>query len=53
MENVQDWSLGAWNAVQIYATIYGIVVSALTLILVFINILKLGEKYGTNKKELD
>ncbi len=36
----QEWSLGSWNAVQIYATIYGIVISVLTLILVLLNVLK-------------
>lgn len=36
----QDWSLGAWNAVQISATLYSIVICILTLILVFLNVLK-------------
>lgn len=36
----QEWSLGAWNAVQVYATIYGIAISVLTLILVLLNVLK-------------
>lgn len=36
----QEWSLGAWNAVQIYATIYGIIISILTLIVVLLNVLR-------------
>lgn len=36
----QEWSLGAWNAVKIYATIYGIIISILTLILVLLNVLR-------------
>ena len=36
----QEWSLGAWKAVQILATFYSIVISVLTLILVLINLIK-------------
>ena len=36
----QEWSLGAWNAVQILATFYSIAISILTLILVLINTLR-------------
>ena len=36
----QEWTLGAWNAVQILATFYSIVISVLTLILVLINLIK-------------
>ncbi len=36
----QEWSLGVWNAVQIYAIIYEIAISVLTLILVLLNVLK-------------
>ena len=38
--HAEEWSLGAWNAVQIVATIYSIIISVLTLILAFINVLK-------------
>lgn len=33
-------SLGAWNAVHIHSTIYGIVIGILTVVLVIINVLK-------------
>lgn len=36
----QEWSLGAWNAVQVSASFYSISISILTLILILINILK-------------
>ena len=36
----QEWSLGAWNAVQISATFYCIAISVLTLILVLINTIR-------------
>jgi len=36
----QDWTLGAWNAVQISAALYSIVIGVLTLILVLLNVLK-------------
>ena len=36
----QEWTLGAWTAVQIYATIYGIIISVLTLVLVLLNVLQ-------------
>ena len=36
----EEWSLGAWNAVQISATLYSIVICVLTLILVLLNVLK-------------
>ena len=39
----QEWSLGAWNAVQISAAFYSITISILTLILVLINVLKKSE----------
>ncbi len=35
-----EWSLGAWNAVQILAIFYSIVISILTLIIVLLNILR-------------
>ena len=34
------WTLSSWTAVQIYATIYGIIISILTLILILLNVLK-------------
>lgn len=36
----QEWSLGAWNAVQISAIFYSIAISILTIIIVLINTLK-------------
>ena len=36
----QEWSLGAWNAVQILATFYSIAICILTVTLVLINTLK-------------
>lgn len=36
----QDWTLGAWNAVQIYGTMYGIAICILTIILVLLNVSK-------------
>lgn len=33
-----DWTMSAWGAVQIYATIYGIIICALTIILVILNV---------------
>lgn len=36
----QEWSLGVWNAVQIVAAFYSVVISILTLILVLINTIK-------------
>ena len=36
----QEWTLGSWTAVQIYATIYGIIISILTLVLVLLNVLQ-------------
>ncbi len=36
----QEWSFSGWTAIQIYATIYGIIISALTLILLLLNIFK-------------
>ena len=36
----QDWSLGAWNAVQISAILYSIAICDLTVILVLINVLQ-------------
>lgn len=36
----QEWSLGAWNAVQISATLYSLAICVLTLILVLLNVLK-------------
>ena len=36
----QDWSLGAWNAVQISAILYSIAICVLTVILVLINVLQ-------------
>ena len=38
--NQRECSLGVWNAVQIYAIVYGIVICILTLILVLLNVLK-------------
>ena len=35
-----EWSLDSCGAIQIYATIYGIIISALTLILLLLNIFK-------------
>ncbi len=39
-----EWSLGAWNAVQITATLYSIGICVLTLIIVFLNRLKNANK---------
>ena len=39
----QEWTLSAWNAVQILATFYSIAISILTLILVLINTLRKSE----------
>lgn len=36
----QEWSLGAWNAVQISTIFYSIAISILTIIIVLINTLK-------------
>ncbi len=36
----QEWTLSGWAAVQIQATIYGIIICVLTLILVLMNVLK-------------
>lgn len=35
-----EWSLGAWNAVQISSIIYTLVICILTIILVLINVIK-------------
>lgn len=35
-----EWSLGAWNAVQITATLYGIVIAVFTIVLVGLNVKK-------------
>ena len=36
----QEWSLDSCTAVQIYGTIYGIIISVLTLNLLLLNVLK-------------
>ena len=33
-----EWSLGAWNAVQITATLYGVVICVFAIILVVLNL---------------
>lgn len=35
-----EWSIGAWNAVQISSALYTFIVSILTIILVLLNTLK-------------
>lgn len=35
-----EWSLGAWNAVQITAALYGIVIAVFTIVLVGLNVKK-------------
>jgi len=39
----KEWSLGAWNAIQIKAIFYSIIISVLTLILVLINTLRISK----------
>ena len=36
----QEWSLGSWNAVQISAAIYSIIICAFSLILILVNVRK-------------
>ncbi len=36
----EEWSLGAWDAVQILAILYSLAICVLTLILVLLNVLK-------------
>ena len=39
-----EWTLGAWNAVQIVAVLYSIAIGVLSMILVLINVLKTVEE---------